>query len=67
MRYKWELGDSLSQVARVIVQGNKAYGTHSSVIKFRVDEAVDVLRGMIWRTGKDVEFIVTVYVLLVRW
>ena len=49
----------------MIVQGNKVYGTHSDVIKFRVDEAVDVLRGMIWRADKDVEFIVTVYVLLV--
>lgn len=49
----------------MIVQGNKAYGTQSPVIKFRVDEAVDVLRGMIRRAGKDVEFVVTVYVLLV--
>ena len=49
----------------MIVEGNKAYGTHSAVIKFRVDEAVDVLRGMIRRAGRDVEFIVTVYVFFV--
>jgi len=41
------------------------YGAHSDVIKFRANEAVDVLRGMIRRAGKDVEFVVTVYVLLV--
>jgi hypothetical protein len=42
------------------------YGTHSPAIKLRADEAVEVLRGMIRRAGKDVEFIVTVYVILVR-
>jgi hypothetical protein len=49
----------------MIVQGNKVYGTQSDVTKFIVDETVDVLRGMIRRAGKGVEFIVTVYVLLV--
>ena len=29
------------------------------------DEAVDVLRGMIRKAGKDVEFVVTLYVLLI--
>ena len=41
------------------------YGTQSAVIKFKVDESVDVLRGMIRRAGKDVEFIVRVYLLVV--
>ena len=49
----------------MIVEGNKAYGTHSAVIKFRVDESVDVLRGMIRRAGRDVEFIATVHLLVV--
>lgn len=45
----------------MIVQGT-VYGTQSVVIKFIVYEAVDDLRRMIRRAGKDVEFIVTVYV-----
>jgi len=43
------------------------YGTQSAVIKFKADEAVNVLRGMIRRAGKDVEFIVKVYLLVVWW
>jgi hypothetical protein len=49
----------------MIVQGNKVCGTHSDVIKFRADKTVACVGGMIRRAGKDVDFIVTVYVLLV--
>jgi len=43
-------------------RAGKLYMAHSVVIKFIVREAVDVLQRKIRRAGKDVEFIVTVYV-----